>query len=120
MWLKGKTTDDEEEGLYKLKGHSDSSLTTSTINPCELWQRILAHVNYKALEIVRKVVTGLSEIQINHDGVCKGCAQWKNTKNPFPSRNNKEKGILDIVHSYVCGPMSATTLNQVYLLFFFY
>ena len=58
-----------------------------------------------------KVVTGLLEIQIDHEGVCKGCALGKNTKNPFPSNNNKAKGILDIVHLDVCGPMSATSLS---------
>ena len=42
-----------------MKGHIDSTLTTSTIIPCELWHRILSHVNYKALPIVSKVVTGL-------------------------------------------------------------
>ena len=68
-------------------------------------------MNYKALLIVSKVVTGLLEIQINHEGVCKGCAQGKNTKNPFPSSNSKAKAILDIVHSDVCGPMSTTSLS---------
>ena len=58
-----------------------------------------------------KVVTGLPETQIDHEGVSKGCAQWKNTKNPFPSSNNKAKGILDIVHSDVCTPMLATFLS---------
>ena len=51
MWTKGKTIDDavevvvEEGGLYKLKGHTDSALATSTINPSDLWHRILAHVD---------------------------------------------------------------------------
>ena len=45
MWLKGKTIDDstitgvEEGGLYKLKGHTNSTLTASTISPCELCHR---------------------------------------------------------------------------------
>ena len=43
--------------------------------------------------------------------MCKGCAQGKNVKNPFPSIDNKAKGILDIVHSDVCGPMTATSLS---------
>ena len=65
MWSKGKTINDaveigiEEGGLYKLRGHSDSTLETSTINPCELWHIRLAHVHYRALPIVSKVVTGL-------------------------------------------------------------
>ena len=66
-----------------------------------------------------KVVIGLPEIQIDHEGVCKGCAQGKNTSNPFPSSNKKEKGILEIVHSDVCELMSTTSLRgYVYYLLY--
>ena len=72
MWQKGKTIDDAtviglEEGLYKLKGHTNSTLIASSINPCERWHRRLAHVNYTAFPIVIKVAIGLPEIQINHE-----------------------------------------------------
>ena len=80
---------------------------------------LLVHVNYKALPIMSKVVKGLPKIQINHEGVCKGCAQGKNTKNTFPSNTSKAKWILDIVHSNVCSPMSATSLSgRVYYVYF--
>ena len=117
MWSKGKTIDDvvvigiEEGGVYKLKGNTNSVFTTCTISPCELWHRILAHVNYKALPIVRKVVIGLPEIQINNEGVCKVFAQGKNNKNPFPSSNSIEKGILETIHSDGYGTMSTTSLR---------
>ena len=77
MWEKGKTIDDavvigvEEGGLYRLKGNVDSQLMTSTISRCELWSRRIDYINYKALLIVRKVVTSLPKIQIDHEGVCK-------------------------------------------------
>jgi hypothetical protein len=95
MWPKGKTIEDaifigtQEGGLYKLKGHLDATLTHSTESPCELWYRILAHINYKSLPYVRKVVTCLPEFKVDHEGVCKGCAQGKNIKNPFPKSDNK-------------------------------
>ena len=116
MWPRGKSIDDAivigvQEGLYKLKGHSDSALVHSTVNPSKLWHRRLAHIHYKALPIVSKMVTGLLEIQVNRDGICKGCAQGKNVKSLFPSSDSKAKGVLDIVHSGVCGPMTATSLS---------
>ena len=104
MSTKGNTIDDaveigvEEGGLYKLKGHTDSTLATNTINPCELWHKRLAHVYYKSLPIVSKLVTGLLEIQIEHGRVCKACAQGKSTNNPYPKSDSKAKGILDIIH----------------------
>ena len=51
MWTKAKTMDDavvigfEKGGLYKLKGHVDLALMTSTIIPCELWHIRLARVH---------------------------------------------------------------------------
>jgi transposase InsO family protein len=118
MWPKGETIEDEvvigieEGGLYKLKCHSDVALTRSTESPCELWHRRLAHINYKALPYVSKVVTGLPELKVDHEGVCKGCAQEKNIKNHFPKRESKAKGILELVHSDVCGPMPSTSLSE--------
>jgi hypothetical protein len=58
-----------------------------------------------------KMVTRLSEIQVDHKGICKGCAEGKSLKRPFPSSKRKDKGILDIVHSNICGPMSTSPSN---------
>ena len=58
-----------------------------------------------------KVVEGLLEIQEKHDGVCKGCAKGKNTKKTFLSSERKAKGILEIIHFDVCGPMSSSSLS---------
>lgn len=117
MWPRGKTINDvvvigvEEGGLYKLKGSPDQALFHITIDPCELWHRRFAHLHYRALPLVSKVVLGILELQAKHEGVCKGCAQGKNAKKPFPRSDNKAKGILDIIHSDVCGPMTATSLS---------
>jgi hypothetical protein len=68
MWPKGKSFNDaivigvQEGGLYKLKGHSETTLFHNTINPSELWHRRLAHLHYKALPIMSKMLTGLPEI----------------------------------------------------------
>ena len=86
MWPKGKTINDavvigeQEGGLYKLKGHPKKALVHDSVEPNELWNRRLAHVNYRALPIASKVVEGLPEMQTKHEGVCKGCAKGKNTK----------------------------------------
>ena len=82
-----------------------------SVEPNELWHRRLAHVHYRALPLASKVVEGLPEMQEKHEGVCKGCAKGKNTKNTFPSSKSKEKGILEIIHFDVCGPMSSSSLS---------
>jgi hypothetical protein len=117
MWAKGETMKEaiiignEEGGLYKLKGHSEVTLTHAIENPCELWHRILAHINYNALPYVCKEVTGLLELKVDHEGVCNGCAQGKNIKNPFLKRDKKAKGVLELIHLDVCGPMPSSPIN---------
>ena len=89
------------------------------IEPSELWHQRLAQSHYRALPIARKTVSRLPEIKAKHEGVCKVCAQGKNAKNTFPSSESKAKGILEIVHSNVCRPMSSSSLRG-YVLCFLY
>jgi hypothetical protein len=117
MWPKGKNMEEgivirkEEGGLYKLKGHLEASLTHSILNPCEIFHRILDHINYKALPYVSKAIIGLLEFRVDHEGVCNGCAQGKKIKNPFLKRDSKAEGFLDLIHSYVCGPIPTTSIS---------
>jgi hypothetical protein len=47
------------------------------------------------------------------------CEQGKNVKHSFPGKDNRDKRVLDIMHSDVCGLMSATSLRgYVYYVFF--
>ena len=73
--------------------------------------RILAHINYKALPYVSKVVIGLPDLNIEHEGTCKGCEKGKNIKNPFLKSETKTKGTLELIHSDVCGPISSISLS---------
>ena len=79
MWSKGKTLQDdvfigEEGGLYKLKGHPETTLFHETTSSSEMWHSWHAHSNYKALPYVSKVVTGLLVLNIEHEGTYKGYA----------------------------------------------
>ena len=77
MWPRGKSLEDasvigtEEGGMYKLKGHSEAALVHDTTSPCELWHRRFAHINYKSLPHESKVVIGLSNLKIDHEGKSK-------------------------------------------------
>ena len=68
-------------------------------------------MHYIVLPLASKVVEGLPKIQAKHEGVCKGCEKGKNTKKTFPSSEIKSKGILEIIHSDVCRPMSSSSLS---------
>jgi hypothetical protein len=43
--------------------------------------------------------------------MCNGCAQGKNIKNPFLKRDKKAEGVLELIHSYVCGPMPSSSIS---------
>ena len=111
MWTKGNKIEhvvvigEEEGGLHKLKGHLEIALVHDTTSSSELQHRRISHINYKALPYVRKVVIGLLDLNIDHEGTCKGYARGNNIKNPFPKIETKAKGTLELTHSDVCGPM---------------
>ena len=48
--------EEQEAGLYKLKGYPKQALIHDTVEPNELW-------HYRALPFARKVVEGLPELQ---------------------------------------------------------
>ena len=70
MWYNGNTLEDvvaigkEKGGLYKLKGHPETTLFHETTNSSELWHRRLAHINCKPLPYVSKVVKWLLHTEI--------------------------------------------------------
>ena len=77
--------------MYNLKGQPEQELVHESIKPSELWHRRLAHVHYRALPLASKAVEGLLEMQEKHEGVGKGRAKGKDTKNTFPSIESKAK-----------------------------
>ena len=60
---------------------------------------------------MKKLVSGLPNLKINHEDICKGCANGTNIKNPFPKSETKTKGTLESIRLDVCGPMSSTSLS---------
>jgi hypothetical protein len=86
---------------------------------CELWHRRMAHLHHGALGGLREVVTGVPQISTEHQDVCRGCALGKFAKASFPSSDSRSAGILDLIHTDVCGPMSRKSLSgcEYYLTF---
>lgn len=78
-----------EGGLYRLKGHPEKALVHNSVSTSELWHRRLAHLHYRALPILNKMVTALPDMQIGNEGVCKGCALGKNSRKSFPSNDSR-------------------------------
>jgi transposase InsO family protein len=84
---------------------------SSACDLAELWHRRMAHLHHGALKVLKEIVTGLPDFSTEHHEVCKGCAMGKYTKTTFPSSDSRTGGILDLIHSDVCGPMSSPSLS---------
>ena len=60
------------------------------------------------------MVTKLPVLQVDHDGICRGCGLGKNTMGSFSSSESRSKGILDLVHFDLCGSMTFVSLGGYY------
>ena len=100
-----------EESLYRLSILLAQALVHDSTNINELWHIRLTNLNYQSLPTLRNIVTGLPVFHVDDDGVCRRCALDKNTKGSFPKSEIRSKGILDLIHSDLCGPMTITSLG---------
>jgi hypothetical protein len=101
-----------EGNLYKLKGkHVQMTLVHDNDNLCELCNGRMGHLHYRALSILREIATGLPNLSVEQQGVYRGCALGENAKAAFPSSQSMSKGILDLTHSNVSGPMLMASMQ---------
>lgn len=77
----------------------------------KLWHRRMGHLHHGALRILRKIVTGASDLSIRRDDVCRGCALGKYARVTFSRSENRAKIVLGLIHSDICGPMSTKALS---------
>ena len=92
-----------ENNLYRLIVQPVQALLHDTISLSKLWHKRLSYLHYKALPTPGKMVMGLPEIHVQHNGISIGCALGKNVKGSFLSSDNRSKGNLDLIHTYVYG-----------------
>jgi len=61
----------------------------------------MGHLNHRALKILGEVATRMPPCNVGH----------KYNKTSFPSRDDKAKDRLALIHSDVCGPFSSPSLH---------
>ena len=72
-----------------------------------LWHKRLCHVNFDNLVSISNMrkVRGLPKFKKPDNIMCKQCQLGKMTNSSFKSKNHISKGILEIVHTNLCGPI---------------
>ena len=68
---------------------------------------------------MRKVVIGLSNLKIDHEGTCKGCERGNSIKNPFSKSETKTECKLELINYDVCVPIPSISLSgyEYYVIF---
>ena len=75
----------------------------SSNNPTYLWHLRLGHINLKKID--RLVKEGhLSYLTIQPLPICTSCLE--ETKRPFLAKDNRSKGVLELIHTDVYGPLN--------------
>jgi len=99
------------DSLYQVGGSPLGAMSCDTSLQSKLWRQRFVHLYYKALLDARKMVTGMPEFKVEHEGVYQGCAEGKHTRGPFPSSDSKITDVLQLVHSDLSGILPVTSLG---------
>jgi len=99
------------DSLYQVGGSPLGAMSCDISLQSELWHQRFAHLHYKALPDVRKMVTGMPEFKVEYEGVCQGCFEGKHTRGPFPSSDSKTTDILQLIHSDLSDAMPVNSLG---------
>lgn len=84
----------------------------------EVWHRRPGHLNVRDIigAINKGSVLGLEKLKpakLEKDSItCEVCLQGKMVRTPFPKRSYRVSNLLALVHSDVCGPMRAGSMNK--------
>lgn len=86
-----------------------------------LWHKLLGHLNFQSIKNLKEkeMVYGLPSIKEVQE-ICEGCALGKHHRESFPKDKAwRATTPLELVHTDVCGPISAPTHagNKYFLIF---
>lgn len=94
--------------MYKLNVVSGNAYVATDLTT---WHKRMAHLNIadvKRLPLCTEGVT-ISDKEVNT--VCIPCCEAKQTRLPFPHSGSRANGLLDIIHTDLCGPMETPSIG---------
>lgn len=107
-------------GTYKIDGKYIKCMLAKNNRLIE-WHRKMGHISFEGLKAVQKAVSGI-DFNETKDSIknCVSCAEGKQPRAVFHKRDVeiKTKGILELIHMDVCGPMDSSLGGARYFLVF--
>ena len=117
--LLGKTIIDECNNSVVLEeGGKDDKTLTATGGKTMMWHKRMGHIREKGLRALqgKGMVEGMTDCTLDFD-FCEHCIYGKQNRVRFASGATREKGILELIHSYVFGPMPIPSLGNMCIMF---
>ena len=105
-----------EGPLYVMKTRpAPPNSTKALLSSLQLWHERMGHVHKRGIAQMadRGVAKGLKIKDRNVDLNCHHCAVSKASRSPIPKErtSDRAKGMLDRIHSDVCGPLDVPSLG---------
>lgn len=76
-----------------------------------LWHQRLGHLNYNDVQKLPNCTTGVQLSSQKEKYVCISCLEGKQTRQSFPINGSRANGLLELVHTDVCGPMQVASIG---------
>ena len=93
----------------------DAVVHSANVATMTRWHERFAHVNTQGIASMasNNVVKGLNVKKERESGICESCVIGKCPRSPIPKQrtSGRTKGMLDLVHSDVCGPLQVQSMG---------
>lgn len=102
-----------ENGVYKFCTSSDGACMIARRKETAItWHRRLGHIGFQRMQQMRNAVDGI-EFDDNDDEIkqCITCARGKQARIPFEPSQSKSRGVLELIHTDLMGPMETNSMG---------
>lgn len=104
-------------GVYTIRTNSVNAYLAAIPNDMITWHRRLGHVNFKDLMKINKLnKNGSLFDEKGPMPICEVCIKAKHSRLPFTSSEYRAEHCLDLIHTDLCGPMSASIGGAKYFM----
>jgi Reverse transcriptase (RNA-dependent DNA polymerase)/Integrase core domain/GAG-pre-integrase domain len=101
--------------IYMLDIADDTGISCTATISMETWHARLGHSNFRGISnmISTNTITGIDpKVCKSNLSQCEACIYGKSHRVPFEkSKEKRASGLLDLVHSDVCGPMQVPSMG---------
>lgn len=91
------------DNMYKLNTVKAGSACTAT--DLNTWHKRMGHLNMDDVKRLPLCAEGVNICNKEVNTVCIPCCKAKQTRLPFPNSGSRANGLLEIIHTDLCGPM---------------